>query len=949
MSKYFSLACIALSLLSVAVCCEPVEITPQVTSTSQAPFLVEISTGLRSSTKSSMSVSEDDIHDINIYAYRGGLLEDEAYGKGTAVSLTLFPDKEYTIYALANVGEVHAPASESQLGQICVGPDKMAMCCREGRTKTFTRSDRSLQLELSRLYARYELELDDALKNCSYTVTSVEIVNHANSVFPFSGASAASGTSRGDHASIEDLSRLNSGEKVHFYVLENCQGVLLPGNTDPWKKCPENIPTAKRDLCTYMHIEGTWKTEGATADMSINLMLGSDNCTDFNVVRNTAVSITLTLEDSGTLRSNWKVDLDSFEDERNLSFVSSEAVVMQGDGWVSIPLNVQPSDMTFYASVSSPEVFDYKVENGKVYVKGLYDGDERPEATLEVSSWDYRHRSSVDLTLDYNYTPIPDLEVGLPKYYGEFACVSLPEASDETPVVVETAGHKAVFAPSGKRGWEQWIDEDVEYYALYDENMLVFRSVESSVSSSFSITKHKGRNTYYLSTTLPALHIDDGLVSEAGNREYDGNMNLYYDSIAELFLCDKDGSKLDMSIFKEPDVLVSSGALSISEPYESFRALYKRPVFSANEEEILGYEEIGYGSNGGTYIAENNKLAKLYLYGIGEYPDGGWQYGFNAEIPLACGESITANSVIEAIDAFPDQRYLGNVFNYQLATGDMCSYSASIDFSSGGNYLTPSINTTMWSILHMGSSGDHLSPESAFSTSKSDAYSKGVEMSGFDLNFTELDSDNYPACGAMALKGTVVNPHNRRFFLGYYTFDLVLYLPIGSYVDFPTSSGGKLCVGFAPFVDRSADASWRSYFPKGIKVKSKYDDNLYTISMPGNNLISEALIVAGYDPANSLDAAISQLTGKTSLFEFEFEFDFDFSKPSVSLNRPGLGPIIPTDDILVDRDFASPLYDGSWGYYYLVKQYTHPTFDHGNKYKGLDNYIIEAAYENISL
>lgn len=954
MSKYFSLVCIASALLSVAVCCEPVEITPQVMSPSQAPFLVDVSAGIRSSTKSSMSVSEDDIQDINIYAYRGGILEAEAYGKGTSISLELLPDSEYTVYALANVGEIHAPAYESQLGQISITPDKMAMCCREGRTKTFTDSDRSLQLELSRLYAKYILELDDALQNCSYTVSSVRVINHADSVLPFSGASAASGTSAGDYASADDLSKLNSGEKVCFYVLENCQGVLLPDNADPWKKCPENIPSDKRDLCTYLHIEGTWSTEGAVADMSINLMLGTDNCTDFNVVRNTAVSITLSLEDSGTLKSNWKVVLDSLEDKRNLSFTSSKATVMQEDGWVAVPLNVQPSDMTFYAKVSSPEVFAAKVENGKVYVKGLYDGDKRPEATLEVSSWDYRHTASVDLTLDYNYTPIPDLQVELPEYYGQYSSVELPESSDDTPIVVETAGHQVVFSPSGKSGCEMWTDEDVEYYAMYDDNVLIVRPVGRSVSSSFSITKYKSRNTYDISAELPVLHMADGLISEAGNREYDNGRALYYDSIVGLSLCAPDGSKLDMSTFKVPDSLLP--ILGVSDSYEPFCSLYKKPSFSTDEDSILGYEESGYGVEGSEYLAENDNLAKLYLYGIGDYPEGGQQYGFKSEIPLACGVSLTANSVVNAIEAFPDQRYLGNVFNYQMAPGDMRSYSSAIDFSSGGQCLVPSVNTTMWVVRHIDSSGDHLSPQNAFSSSESDTYSRGVMMSGYDLEFSELSSDNYPSCGAMALKGMVVNPHNRKSFEGYYTFDLVLYLSVGCYVNFPSASGGKLRVGFTPFSEYSQSSLWRTCFPSAIKVKSKYDNNVYKISMFGNNVVGETFAVSGYEPASSLESAVSQLENNVSLFDF----DFDFSASSATISLASFGGIggfvdlMGKDNVSLDRDgiltpSLSSLKDGHYGYYYLVKQSTHPCFDHGDKYNGLENYIIEAAYEDISL
>lgn len=881
------------------------------------------------------------------------MLEAEAYGMGTGVSLELFPDKGYTIYALANVGEVHAPASESHLAQINVAPDRMAMCCREGRTKTFTSSDRSLQLELSRLYAKYMLKLDNALQNCSYTVSSVEVINEADSVRPFSGASMASGTSAGDYASEEDISRLNSGEEICFYVLENCQGVLLPGNADPWEKCPENLPSDKCDLCTYLHISGTWETEGAVADMSINLMLGTDNCTDFNVVRNTAVSITLSLEDSGTLESNWKVVLDSLEDERNLSFVSDETVVMQEDGWVSIPLNVQPSDMTFYAKVSSPEVFDAKVENGKVYVKGLYDGDERPEATLEVSSWDYRHRASVDLTLDYSYTPISELDVELPEYYGQYACISLPESGDDTPVVVETGEHKAVFAPSGKSGWEKWIDEDVEYYAMYDDNMLVLRPVGSASSSFLSITRYKSRNAYHVTSTLPTLSLDDALVSESGNREYDEELKLFYDSRSVLSLCSGDGVRLDMGIFEIPPILISREVLSVSDSYEAFRLLYPSPSFSASEDSVIGYVETGYGVQGGDYLHDNENLAALYLYGIGDFGQEGSQYGLRAEIELACGETLVADSAVEAIAAFPDQRYLGNVFNYQLAPGSLRSNKATIDFSSGGKYHTPSVHTAMWSVQHVSVSSDYLSPESAYDESESDDYSKAASMSGYDLSFDDMTSSLYPSCGAMALKGTVVNPHTRKFFNGYYTFDLVLYLSVGCYVKFPVESGGRLSVGFTPFTEYAEESLWRSHFPSEIKVKSKYDNNLYKISISGTNTVGETFAVSGYEPAGTLESALSQLYGNITLFDFDF--DFSSSSTGTPLKIGGLvGKEPETDNICLDRSYIiSPslksLINGCYGYYYLVKQSTHPCFDYGDKYKGLENYIIEAAYEDISL
>ena len=200
------------------------------------------------SSKSSLDVDENKIVDLNVYAYCGGVLYFDGYSQDESVKLLLDGKREYTIYLLANFGKVAPTYKESEMDSmkcdfVYKREGALPMCLSEGRkirvggtaTMTYTFS-------LTRLVSKYTVSLKDLLEECRFEARSARILQEASCVYPFAYGSAAHSVVDGDSASETDIAALNRGECVDFYVLENCQGLLLEGNDDPWKKFEEEYP-----------------------------------------------------------------------------------------------------------------------------------------------------------------------------------------------------------------------------------------------------------------------------------------------------------------------------------------------------------------------------------------------------------------------------------------------------------------------------------------------------------------------------------------------------------------------------------------------------------------------------------------------------------------------------------------------------------------------------------
>ncbi|MGN0188209.1 MAG: hypothetical protein ACI395_01710 [Candidatus Cryptobacteroides sp.] len=275
---------------------------------------------LRTGSKSSMSPEEDRIDNLAIAVFKDGKLDSYGYVVGEeSITFELLEGQSYNIYASANTGEFYQIPEESDFLNICTVmtydisefSDRLPMCWSRKGVKV-TESSQSVGMEMERLVSKIHFSVNKDLLE-GLEVTAARLCQGAMAVYPFrwengNQAIEEDGTIDGDYASEEDLQVLNDGGEIVFYALENCQGDLLPDNTDQWAKVPDNMDYLAY-LCTYLEVECRFK-EGFLyeGDVTYRFYAGTDNCRNFDVRRNTEQHISLTLSRDGLYRISWMVE-----------------------------------------------------------------------------------------------------------------------------------------------------------------------------------------------------------------------------------------------------------------------------------------------------------------------------------------------------------------------------------------------------------------------------------------------------------------------------------------------------------------------------------------------------------------------------------------------------------------------------------------------------------------
>ena len=313
-----------LMVLLCALSCTMHEVEPVDSGSDDADVVaVAFRTGVSCPLKSSVSVDEPAINNINVYAYRNGVLVDEVFSVDLdEIVLRLPADYTYNIYAIANVGPCRADVDEEtfleELSCRIAGIGGLArglpMRCAN-RNVYVTGKSQTVDILLERMAAKVTFSVDKASLLEGLRVTSVRLCQSACIVHPFkweggSRVESPDDTFDGDHATAADLRSLNSGGEVFFYTLENCQGMLLPDNQDPSLKVPKMIP-GKEGLCSYLEVgcefDGSGLLEG---DVCYRLYLGLDDCSSFDVPGNSCINVSLMLTGDGLKKVTWKVNAD---------------------------------------------------------------------------------------------------------------------------------------------------------------------------------------------------------------------------------------------------------------------------------------------------------------------------------------------------------------------------------------------------------------------------------------------------------------------------------------------------------------------------------------------------------------------------------------------------------------------------------------------------------------
>lgn len=289
------------------------------------PVPVSFRTCVSDAAKSSISVDESEINDINIYVFRAGVLVDQAYASTAGdIVLNLQSNSTYNIYAVANVGVCRADTEEEKFKEgLSYSILDVSMLDRGMPMRSVNRNvhiggkSQTISLYLERMAAKVTLDIERSSLLEGLQVKSVRLCQSASIVRPFkwdgqggSRAESESETIDGDYATAADLGSLNDGGTVSFYTLENCQGILLPENVKPERKIPAMID-GKDELCSFLELECGFDDSGMLeGDVLYRIYLGLDDCTSFDVPGNACINVSLRLTGDGLKTVSWKVQAD---------------------------------------------------------------------------------------------------------------------------------------------------------------------------------------------------------------------------------------------------------------------------------------------------------------------------------------------------------------------------------------------------------------------------------------------------------------------------------------------------------------------------------------------------------------------------------------------------------------------------------------------------------------
>ncbi|MBQ6073091.1 MAG: DUF4906 domain-containing protein [Bacteroidales bacterium] len=287
------------------------------------------------STKSAFVGDTSCVADYNLLLFSDGLLAAKYYvDSGKDMEFEAVSGKKYEYFCVANVGDVIRDfvvgvTSVSSMPEWRVTADvngtealPMAMHDTVGPfSRDEIRAGVHIGIGLVRLVARFDFSVDvSGLDRYGFRAERLSICG-PSSVTPFSESRASSVAVRSDYAVESDIDRINRGLVTSYYPFENMYGNLLGSNMDPWNKVPSGI--SESDHPTFLELEGVAGLNGGSSrymPVKYRFYLGGDATSNFDVKRNTVLTVRLVLTDSGIERDepSWKVEKGEIVDNRIL-------------------------------------------------------------------------------------------------------------------------------------------------------------------------------------------------------------------------------------------------------------------------------------------------------------------------------------------------------------------------------------------------------------------------------------------------------------------------------------------------------------------------------------------------------------------------------------------------------------------------------------------------------
>lgn len=285
----------------------------------------------RAVSKAAPEVNETAVTDLNIFIYN----EEEQLvyysyteSPGKDILLDIVPGYEYSVYAIANCGDLTGNAAVSD-------PDRLKELVWEIESvedmtgasgavpmsgileKTMVEKGSTLSMRLTRLLSKFRITLDtselDPEVN-TFEVEEVRIRNINRRVAYFQESRAVTPDdviSGGIALEGEDLADIFT-TGVDFYLPENIQGELLPGNTDEKTHVPSDFYS---NLCTYVEIHVRYRSSEHYNDRLVyRYYLHDRSLSNFDVRRNTMYTCRTTFSGDGINETGWRIDVSAMKD-----------------------------------------------------------------------------------------------------------------------------------------------------------------------------------------------------------------------------------------------------------------------------------------------------------------------------------------------------------------------------------------------------------------------------------------------------------------------------------------------------------------------------------------------------------------------------------------------------------------------------------------------------------
>ena len=386
------------------------------------------------------SFSREDIMKItclNVFVYYNGYLLSECcryYDDMTSLMLS-FPSgmNGFNIYMLGNVGRVTPPEVERELSSLKCVVESYADFNTRGVPVAGSfvgyRKGELAHFKLKRLIGQYNILMRVSAEDAEYTVKSLSLKNCAKDFYPFCADAKAEMFSCfcdegpcGDRLTDEDVARLNAGEVVSLYFMENLQGELLPGNTDRKNKVPsavEAVENGASERCTYLEVVADLVTPAAKyTDGKYRFYLGSNQTSDFSIRRNTLYNVVLDFTQNMVDEQEWRIEVGAPQ-VVDVKVDKDEAMVIRG-----------AVDMVYvqaYDNSGNLMDFDVSVLSSNGYINAEKVSVDYREYPALGKAMGVRITSNVDISGLYPYGSEPT-------YLTEYVRISSRETYNGNPV-----------------------------------------------------------------------------------------------------------------------------------------------------------------------------------------------------------------------------------------------------------------------------------------------------------------------------------------------------------------------------------------------------------------------------------------------------------------------------------------------------------------------------------